>query len=362
METVVNEDQTPEEIEIEVKVVEPVVNAGKSFLPIPLTSGIELIADYLKSEPESFTATVLFHALKNCNGFHQSWSEGNKADALEHLFLAYTFDEKGVSVFSDETARGEVANEILTRRIAEPDNFKLAVLEFWARHSWCNSKSPEASYTERMCSLDKAIAMSESSETSSVAYRLFPNLLYHKACEFMFQELPEKGVVEFTASLQYLESDGRTSMWPYAATSDGRLLALFRHHMILEARLNTGRALSGLRMDVEEPEMAAIAYMQEYVDNAREDSCVYDVALCDLFMANFYLDIIRKNACPGESSLHLLEAKMQDISTRRIPIFDKNLIDHPAFTIAAEVSKFAGTRTHLHERVKQKKKKNGDAN
>ena len=165
--------------------------------------------------------------------------------------------------------------------------------------------------------------LSESSETSSVAYRLFPNLLYHKACEFMFQELPEKGVVEFTASLQYLESDGRTSMWPYAATSDGRLLALFRHHMILEARLNTGRALSGLRMDVEEPEMAAIAYMQEYVDNAREDSCVYDVALCDLFMANFYLDIIRKNACPGESSLHLLEAKMQDTSTRRIPIFDK---------------------------------------
>lgn len=341
----------PKEIEIEVNPVEPIVNEGKSFLPIPITDGIELMANYLHDEPESFTATGLFHALKNFNGFHQMWLEGNKVDALEHLFLAYMFDEKGVSVFADKNLRDDVAEEIVTRQMAEPYNFKITVLAFWARHSWCSlESSKEQLYTERMSLLDEAIAISEASDKGSIAYRVRPNLIYHKGCEYMFQELPEKGVIEFTACLQHLERDGFMSMWPHITTHDGNLGAIFRYHMILEARLNVGRALSGLKMDKEDVEMAAIKCMQDYVDHAREDSCIYDVALCDLFMANFYLDIIRKKVNPGETSLPLLD-KVYEVSTRRIPIFDHDLIDHPAFTVAAEIRNLASVKSNLRKQA-----------
>lgn len=343
-----------EEIEVKVETVDPIVNPGRSFLPVAVTTGIELMAAYLHNNPESFTGTTMFESLKNFQGFNQSWVEGNKHDALEHLFLAYAFDEKGVSVFIDTVQQASLENEISARLVREVDNFKLKMLQFWVTRS---SESSVNLFQSKMALLDEVISMAEVANPCSLEYRLRPSFAYHKACQCMFRDLPEQGLLHFTSALQMLETDENVSMWPYMTTGEDRLLALFQHNMILEARLNVGRALSGLRSDSEKPEQVAIEYITDFVHGAQEDSHLYDVALCDLFLANVYLDMIQKSGNPGESSLSLIE-RAKAISTRRIPIYNQGIIEHPAFTIAAEVAKFSVARTYLKERNAIEKKKN----
>ena len=316
--------------------------AGGLFVPhMSFQDAAEMLGAYVNEHEESHTGQGLLHSLMHSTRFCECWTEGDHAAALDNLFLAYAFDEKGVSK-CNATMCSAVVCEIDQNYKAQHDDFKMLLLKFWTHHPAWRGADAVGHFHERLRLLNRAIRISENADAFSMEVRLRPYLFYHRGCEFMFKQEREKGFLDFTAALQLLEDNDDMSMWPYMPPVSANAQTRLRDYMILEGKLDIGRALSGL-YHTEKSESAAAKFIQEYTEGARNDSHMYAVAFGELFLAKVNLGIATGRDTV-EENLHLLE-KATAAASKKIPVFRKDTLnDHPVMTYAKQLVAMAQLR------------------
>jgi TPR repeat protein len=250
---------------------------NKGLKPGTAADHMGTLIDYTALHPKSLNAQSMLHAYNHYLLFHATWPTGGPdlmileamTTAVNHLFLAYSFDEKAVSVayHVKQDGSGTPTPAGVYAKVAmfaegmlewNPNDFKYIMIKCYLNLN-----------TLPLDDLSKAVAIGESG-ADPLAVRLLPRVLHLRGSILCFRKRQFDALRDFQRALHLLENNKQTSEFPYDVDASSDVLASLRHTMILNAKLSIAHAALAVHK-IHPAKKLCKPYFDEYLEGAPED-------------------------------------------------------------------------------------------
>eukprot|EP00238_Polyblepharides_amylifera_P007659 CAMPEP_0196598036 /NCGR_PEP_ID=MMETSP1081-20130531/94082_1 /TAXON_ID=36882 /ORGANISM="Pyramimonas amylifera, Strain CCMP720" /LENGTH=1014 /DNA_ID=CAMNT_0041923659 /DNA_START=67 /DNA_END=3108 /DNA_ORIENTATION=- len=283
------------------------------LVPPAVIDQIRVMEVYLDKEENhgSYTGRCMLYSLRHFLVARAFMSQGDFARAVKELYLAYIFDEKGISIECAGNKRSNVpslAPDFLRcfqfideQFVSNPRDFELVCLKIFT--------------AQRM---ETRLYFSELAVQLSPPH-LLPKMLKLRGCMAMFSGNFVAGKEDFERALSILETNNSSSFWPYHPEDLTVDWNSMRSVMKLSLEAELGRsALQTATKDL----YKAKRLLHKFQANAPPDTHWYWQSFADLSEAKIGI-AEGKNLFPDVEELKQLVSESNRTMALRLPVFPK---------------------------------------
>ncbi|KAK3269500.1 hypothetical protein CYMTET_22060 [Cymbomonas tetramitiformis] len=287
---------------------------GNPKVPGTAIDHLQIMGDYVMANPGSYSGHSMYCSLRHYMSAILFMDRKDYESAVHELFLAYLFDEKGVTIPYEVDLRtgqpnlGSPFTEFFSYVDSElresPRSLRLVVIKLFS--------SPDLE--QRVIYANRAVELSTP--------QLAPRLLFTQGCMAAFCQRSAAAKQCFLKALQALRRDESYSLWPYYPSDAFIGMARAREIMAATIQLHVGRILLCGRTleDLREAE----DLIREFQRKAPTDTHGYCESCADLSEALLGLSTRRRNMSIDTGLLQELQWLVKEsdrLMQLRLPIW-----------------------------------------